>query len=34
MMKLSKRQLALVRNAAASLPIAAREVFLIDLAQR
>ena len=33
-MKLSARQLKLIRSAAASLPIVAREGFLIDLAQR
>ena len=33
-MKLSARQLKLIRSAAASLPILAREGFLIDLAQR
>ena len=32
-MRLSARQLKLIRSAAASLPIVAREGFLIDLAQ-
>ena len=33
-MKLSAKQLKLIRSAAASLPILTREGFLIDLAQR